>query len=42
MKEEQPGLSKDEYGLQLHQFYTKDKGHEVIADLQRVFQSLSV
>lgn len=42
MKEEQPGLSKDEYGLQLHQFYTKDKGHEIIADLQRVFQTLSV
>lgn len=42
MKEEQPGLTKEEYGLQLHSFYTKDKGNEIISDLQKLFVDLSV
>ena len=41
MRMDQPGLTKEEYGLNLHQYYTKNKGHEIIADLQSVFSTLS-
>lgn len=35
-----PELTKDEIGLQLHQFYTKDKGHEILSDLKNILNTI--
>jgi hypothetical protein len=35
-----PDLLKDEIGLQLHQFYTKDKGHEILSDLKNILNTI--
>ena len=41
IKVDQPGLTKEEYSFQLHQFYTTDKGAEIIANLNQIFSGLS-
>jgi thioredoxin-like negative regulator of GroEL len=33
-------LTKDEIGLQLHQFYTKDKGHEILSDFKNILNTI--
>jgi len=35
-----PDLTKDEIGLQLHQFYTQDKGHEILSDLKNILNTI--